>query len=139
MPVTLYSSESIAESLKDKIVRVIRIHDGEAELLDEDTTTLTNNALTFYSGKFSTYVIAYGTSSSSGGNTDPVPSTDTTTTTTTSTKSYDAKDKNKDGVVSCEEEMNSANWIWSTTKNACVYKVSNTSVRSLKNKKILKD
>ena len=129
MPVTLYLSESIAESLKDKIVRVIRIHDGEAELLDEDTTTLTNNALTFYSGKFSTYVIAYGTSSSSGGNTDPVPSTDTTTTTTTSTKSYDAKDKNKDGVVSCEEEMNSANWIWSTSKQACVYKVTNTSVK----------
>ena len=46
-----------------------------------------------------------------------------------STKSYDAKDKNKDGVISCEEEMNSANWIWSTTKNACVYKVTNTSAK----------
>ncbi len=46
-----------------------------------------------------------------------------------STKSYSSKDKNHDGIVSCEEEMDSANWIWSTTKNACVYKVSNTSVR----------
>ena len=46
-----------------------------------------------------------------------------------STKSYSSKDKNQDGVISCEEEMNSANWIWSTTKKACVYKVSNTSVR----------
>ena len=44
-----------------------------------------------------------------------------------STKSYDAKDKNKDGVISCEEEMNSANWIWSESKQACVYKVINTS------------
>ena len=46
-----------------------------------------------------------------------------------STRSYSSKDKNQDGVISCEEEMDSANWIWSTTKNACVYKVSNTSVR----------
>ena len=45
------------------------------------------------------------------------------------TKSYDSKDKNQDGVISCEEEKNSANWIWSTTKKTCVYKVSNTSVR----------
>ena len=44
-----------------------------------------------------------------------------------STKTYSAKDKNKDGVISCVEEMNSANWIWSESKQACVYKVTNTS------------
>ncbi len=52
-----------------------------------------------------------------------------TATTTTPTKTYDPKDKNKDGVVSCEEEMNSANWVWSTTKGACVYSVTNTSAK----------
>ena len=44
-------------------------------------------------------------------------------------KSYDSKDKNQDGIVDCEEEMNSKDWIWSNTKGACVYKVSNTSVK----------
>ena len=44
-------------------------------------------------------------------------------------KSYDSKDANQDGVVDCSEEMNSKDWIWSNTKGACVYKVSNTSVK----------
>lgn len=30
-------------------------------------------------------------------------------------------------IVTCEEEMGSKNWTWSETKQACVYKVSNTS------------
>ncbi len=49
--------------------------------------------------------------------------------TSTVSKNYDAKDKNQDGVITCDEEMNSASWVWSTTKNACVYKVSNTSAK----------
>ncbi len=44
-----------------------------------------------------------------------------------STKSRNPKDINGDGIITCEEEMSSVNWVWSTTKNACVYKVSNTS------------
>ena len=44
-------------------------------------------------------------------------------------KSYDIKDTNQDGVVDCSEEMNSKDWIWSNTKGACVYKVSNTSAK----------
>ena len=47
----------------------------------------------------------------------------------TPTKTYDSKDKNQDGIISCEEEMDSNNWIWSESKGACVYKVSNTSVK----------
>ena len=39
------------------------------------------------------------------------------------------KDVNSDGIISCEEEMNSKSWIWSNTKKACVYKVSNTKTR----------
>ena len=31
-------------------------------------------------------------------------------------------------VITCEEAMNSKNWIWSESKKACVYKVSDTSV-----------
>ena len=55
--------------------------------------------------------------------------TNTTNTTSTSTKSYSAKDKNHDGMISCEEEMEDANWAWSESKQACVYKVTNTSVK----------
>ena len=47
----------------------------------------------------------------------------------TPTESYDLKDTNQDGVIDCAEEMNSKDWIWSDTKGACVYKVSNTSVK----------
>ena len=49
--------------------------------------------------------------------------------TTSSTKPAGVKDTNGDGVISCDEEMGSKNWIWSESKKACVYKVSNTSVK----------
>ena len=39
------------------------------------------------------------------------------------------KDLNEDGIISCEEEIGSKSWIWSDNKKACVYKVSNTSVK----------
>ncbi len=89
--------------------------------MENNAVKLEGNVLTFNSSKFSTYFIVYGTSSSSGSS--------SSTTTTTPTKTYDAKDKNQDGIITCDEEMNSANWVWSTTKNACVYKVSNTSAK----------
>ena len=121
MPVTLYLSDDVVSSLSGKTIKVVRFHGDNVDALN---ATLNGKVLTFESGKFSTFVIC-GITSSSGGNTDS--DTNTNTNTNTSTKSYDAKDKNKDGVVSCEEEMNSANWIWSTTKQTCVYKVTNTS------------
>ncbi len=49
------------------------------------------------------------------------------TASTTPTKSYSSKDKNHDGVVSCEEEMNSSNWDWSESKKACTYRLVSTS------------
>ena len=116
--VTLYLNEGIAKALKDKTVKVIRIHNGETTVLP---ATLTNNALTFKTGKFSTYVIAYAETTSK--------SNDSTSTKTALTKSYSSKDKNQDGVISCEEEMESANWIWSESKQACVYKVTNTNTK----------
>ena len=115
IPVTLYLNDNTVALLNGKEIKVIRIHkntEGNDEIAILPAT-LTNNALTFNSGKFSTYVIAYSSSVS----------------TNTETKSYSSKDKNQDGVISCEEEMDSANWIWSESKKACVYKVSNTSVR----------
>ena len=43
-------------------------------------------------------------------------------------KSYDAKDSNHDGVVTCDES-NGKGWTWSESKKACVYRVTNTSVK----------
>ena len=40
-----------------------------------------------------------------------------------------AKPATPTGSVTCEESMGSANWVWSEAKKACVYKVSNTSVK----------
>ncbi len=134
IPVTLHLSESDAAKLKAaSYIGVIRYHtedDAEDEytLMENNAVKLEDNVLTFNSSKFSTYFIVYGTSSSSGSSSSSSSST-TTATTTTPTKTYDPKDKNKDGVVSCEEEMNSANWVWSTTKGACVYSVTNTSAK----------
>ncbi len=60
----------------------------------------------------------------------PTPSTNTDKSdSSTTSKSYSSKDKNHDGILTCQEEMDSVNWVWSTSKNACVYKVSNTSAK----------
>lgn len=48
--------------------------------------------------------------------------------TTSTTKTYDPKDTNKDGVVSCEEE-NGKGWIWSENSKKCIYKVVNTATK----------
>ena len=109
--VTIYLNDATLKLLSGKDIKVVRIHtENEEEKVDTLKAELNANALTFKTNKFSTYVVAYSEKA-------------------TPTKSYSSKDKNQDGVISCEEEMDSANWIWSTTKNACVYKVSNTGVR----------
>ena len=116
------SAISINFPLEDKLVNkdssvdreyyVIRVHDSVAEKIDATYNEKTKS-ITFKTDKFSTYAIAYKDTKK------PV----------TSSKSYDSKDKNQDGVIDCSEEMNSNNWVWSNTKKACVYKVSNTSTK----------
>ncbi len=131
-PITLYLSDEIVEKLTGKEIKVIREHTtSETEewtAIEDVALDVESKTLTFKSGKFSSYYIAYKTSSGSSSDSGS-GSSSSTATTTTPTKTYDPKDKNKDGVVSCEEEMNSANWVWSTTKGACVYSVTNTSTK----------
>ncbi len=117
------SALKISVELKDSLINkdssvvrtysVIRVHGGQTETLPATYDEATKK-VTFTTDKFSTYAIVYK---------------DTKKETNTSSKYYDPKDKNQDGIITCDEEMNSVNWVWSTTKNACVYKVSNTSVR----------
>lgn len=124
--ITLVLSDENVKALKDaKVIKVARFHGDEVTLLD---AKLEGNILTFKADRFSTYVVvAY---KQAGGTPTPTPTpTPTTKPTVSNTSKAGPKDLNGDGVISCDEEMGSANWIWSESKKACVYKVSNTSVK----------
>ena len=120
--VSLALSDENVKALKGaKEIKVARFHGDEVTLLD---AKLEGNILTFKTDRFSTYVVvAY---KQVGGTPTPTP---TTKPTVSNTSKAGPKDLNGDGVISCDEEMGSANWIWSESKKACVYKVSNTSVK----------
>ena len=122
--ITLVLSDENVKTLKNaKVIKVARFHGDEVTLLD---ATLEGNILTFKTDRFSTYVVV-GYKSVSGGTT---PSTKPETKPTVSSPSKAGpKDLNADGIITCDEEMGSTNWIWSESKGACVYKVSNTSVK----------
>ena len=109
--VSLALSDENVKALKGaKEIKVARFHGDEVTLLD---AKLEGNILTFKTDRFSTYVVvAY---KEVGSPSTPTPETKPNTTPT--------------GSVTCEESMGSANWTWSESKKACVYKVSNTSVK----------
>ena len=111
--ISMYLPDDIVNSIKNaKTIKVARFHGGVLTMLD---ATLNGNILTFKTDKFSTYaIVAYGT---------------VTLTSSVADKKAGGKDLNSDGVITCDEEMGSKNWIWSETKGACVYKVSNTSTK----------
>lgn len=111
--INMYLPDDIVNSIKNaKTIKVARFHGGVLTMLD---ATLNGNILSFKTDKFSTYaIVAYGTVSQ---------------TSNVVNKKAGPKDLNSDGVITCDEEMGSKNWIWSETKGACVYKVSNTSTK----------
>lgn len=110
--INMYLPDDIVDSIKNKTIKVARFHGGVLSMLD---ASLNGNILTFKTDKFSTYaIVAYGA---------------VTPTSNVADKKAGPKDLNSDGVITCDEEMGSKNWIWSDTKGACVYKVSNTSVK----------
>lgn len=110
--INMYLPDDIVDSIKNKTIKVARYHGGVLSMLD---ASLNGNILTFKTDKFSTYaIVAYGA---------------VTPTSNVADKKAGPKDLNSDGIITCDEEMGSKNWIWSETKGACVYKVSNTSVK----------
>ena len=110
--INMYLPDDIVDSIKNKTIKVARFHGGVLSMLD---ASLNGNILTFETDKFSTYaIVAYGA---------------VTPTSNVADKKAGPKDLNSDGIITCDEEMGSKNWIWSETKGACVYKVSNTSVK----------
>lgn len=123
--ITLALSDENVKALKDaKVIKVARFHGDEVTLLD---AKLEGNILTFKTDRFSTYVVV-GYRQAGGATPTPSP-TPTAKPTASNTSKAGPKDLNADGVITCDEEMGSANWIWSESKKACVYKVSNTSVK----------
>ena len=129
LTVSVALSDADVNNLKGKTIKVIRYHtnaDGTVEVTYLDAT-LNGNELTFKTDRFSTYVVvAY---KQVGGATPTPTPTPTAKPTVSNTSKAGPKDLNSDGVITCDEEMGSANWIWSESKKACVYKVSNTSVK----------
>lgn len=129
LTVSVALSDADVNNLKGKTIKVIRYHtnaDGTVEVTYLDAT-LNGNELTFKTDRFSTYVVvAY---KQVGGATPTPTPTPTAKPTVSNTSKAGPKDLNGDGVISCDEEMGSVNWIWSEAKGACVYKVSNTSVK----------
>lgn len=110
--INMYLPDDIVDSIKNKTIKVARFHGGVLSMLDAG---LNGNILTFKTDKFSTYaIVAYGA---------------VTPTSNVADKKAGPKDLNSDGIITCDEEMGSKNWIWSETKGACVYKVSNTSTK----------
>ena len=110
--INMYLPDGIVDSIKNKTIKVARFHGGVLSMLD---ASLNGNILTFKTDKFSTYaIVAYGA---------------VTPTSNVADKKAGPKDLNSDGIITCDEEMGSKNWIWSETKGACVYKVSNTSTK----------
>lgn len=110
--INMYLPDDIVDSIKNKTIKVARFHGGVLSMLDAN---LNGNILTFKTDKFSTYaIVAYGA---------------VTQTSNVADKKAGPKDLNSDGVITCDEKMGSKNWIWSESKGACVYKVSNTSTK----------
>lgn len=111
--INMYLPDDVVNSIKNaKTIKVARFHGDVLTMLD---ATLNGNILTFKTDKFSTYaIVAYGT---------------VTPTSNVADKKAGPKDLNSDGIITCDEEMGSKNWIWSESKGACVYKVSNTSTK----------
>lgn len=123
--ITLALSDENVKALKDaKVIKVARFHGDEVTLLD---AKLEGNILTFKTDRFSTYVVV-GYRQTGGVTPTPTP-TPTAKPSVSNTSKAGPKDLNSDGIITCDEEMGSANWIWSESKKACVYKVSNTSVK----------
>ena len=117
MPVTLYLSDDVVSAFSGKTIKVVRFHDDDVP--DVIPASLSDNVLTFTTGKFSTYVIAAYS--------DAKPTPSPTPTPTPSTSSETSSNESSTKVVTCEEAMGSKNWTWSESKKACVYKVTNTS------------
>lgn len=110
--INMYLPDDIVDSIKNKTIKVARFHGGVLSMLDAG---LNGNILTFKTDKFSTYaIVTYGA---------------VTPMSNVADKKAGPKDLNSDGVITCDEEMGSKNWIWSESKGACVYKVSNTSTK----------
>lgn len=117
--VTLCLDDTTLDTLKNKNVKVARIHkntDGSytTDILDADLNE-TNSTLSFKTNKFSTYVIVACGVEDKKEDVKPSPSPDASS--------------NSGSNPTCKESMNSLNWTWSETKKACVYRVSNTSAK----------
>lgn len=138
VPVSISIPKETIDSIKvnsDEELVVVSKHTDASGEVSYETYEIENNEIKV--SEFSDFYFATRkkeTTNNNGGTSSSTTTTNTSTPkeetkTTADTKVYDAKDKNHDGVVTCDEEMNNKNWLWNNTKKACVYRVTNTSVK----------
>ena len=103
-------------------VKVLHYHAGEDEPCEtlKGTVDWSGDVVLSTKKGFSTFTVVEDTKEETAEPEVVVP---------TAPKKAGEKDLNSDGVISCEEEMGSKNWVWSDSKKACVYKVTNTSTK----------
>lgn len=115
--VTIYLDDSTLAKVKGKEIYVGRIHGDEQLVLSY--ATLTGNALTFYTSKFSTFAIVTF-------DLDYEDITEPSDNNNSSTTSVSTK---TEANTPCEEWNHSKDWTWSESQGKCVYRVSNTSAK----------
>ena len=110
------------ERHNDRKFSIIRVHDGDIEIVSNDITYDKDGMLHFMSDRFSTYAVAYDIGSENTDNdTDKGSEPSKPLSESKPEKVYDPYDANKDGVVTCEEKYGE-DWYWNEETKACMVK-----------------
>ena len=110
---SLYLNKETLAKIGSNKYALYQIDDDVNVLVDNET--INKNHIDFETNKLGMYALVVYKEVSPTPEVTPTPAT------------VENKDSSTTKVVTCKEAMGSENWIWSESKKACVYKVSNTS------------
>lgn len=112
-------------------VNVLHYHEGEDEACETLSGVVDGSGdIVLSTNKgFSTFKVVEAPKEETKPETPVTPVVPEMPATPEAPKKAGEKDLNSDGVITCDEEMGSKNWVWSDSKKACVYKVTNTSTK----------
>lgn len=110
---SLYLNKETLAKIGSNKYALYQIDDDVNVLVDNET--INKNHIDFETNKLGMYALVVYKEVSPTPEATPTPAT------------VENKDSSTTKVVTCKEAMGSKDWIWSESKKACVYKVSNTS------------
>ncbi len=114
---SLYLNKDTLDKIKDNNYALYQIDDDVNKIVDN--AEIKQNHIDFSTNKLGMYALVVYEKNI------PAPSPEPTSTPTT--EENNDKDNSSTKVVTCAEVMGSKDWIWSESKKACVYKVTNTN------------